>query len=300
MPYSAKVILDSVQPDGVRLTTMEVSLPKFILAELNTHRMLSKNSASSRAVPFEKMIQKVMDDPVMPVWWGKNQSGMQAKEEMSARDKEASVREWLHARDLAVTVAKRLHAVGAHKQIVNRLIEPWLFTTVIISSTSWTHFFALRCHPDAQPEMRHTAELMRAAYEASTPTKLDYGDWHMPYISDEDRECAAVLQFPLCTKFHANHRPHFVNQLLCKVSAARCARVSYLTHDGKRDLQADIDLHDRLATSGHWSPFEHVAQAQPNTPGPLCGNFQRGWAQYRKTFTNEFTPDKPYTNSDKE
>lgn len=296
MPYAAKIILDSVQPDGVRLTTMEVTLPKFILAELNTHRAFSRNSASSRAIPFEKMLQRVMDDPVMPVWWGKNQSGMQAREEMHQFNREQSTALWLKARDEAVATAYAMNSQGCHKQIVNRLIEPWLFTTVIVSSTNYAHFFALRCHPDAQPEMRHTADLMKAAYDESTPRRLEYGHWHMPYIRDQDHADAVEMTPDPTDNPHEKFVADYT-AILAKVSTARCARVSYLTHDGKRDLQADINLHHRLIESGHWSPTEHIAQAcMPGVPNdPKAGNFDPGWIQYRKTYCLEFAEEQPWT-----
>lgn len=291
MTYSARVLADSVAPNGKRLTTFEVVMPKFVQAELNTHRMLSRNSASSRAIPIEKFIEQVKKNPVLPVWWGKNQSGMQAREELSdnetAQDlhdvfgwlpdipapRDRARNEWLSARDNAVESAQWLSEIGLHKQIVNRLLEPWIFTTVIVSATEWDNFFKLRCHPDAQPELRHVAVMMRDAREASTPVKMHHESdrRHLPLISAEEQAEMRFAGFSLTD--------------ICDVSVGRCARVSYLTHDGKRDWQADISLAKKLAESGHWSPFEHVAA--PRAAAVRIGNFI-GWEQYRAKVDPDF------------
>lgn len=270
---SARILADSISPDGVRLTTLEITLRRFVLAELNTHRVFSRNSASSRAIPVEKMLERVKTNPAMPVYWGANQKGMQAGEELSGHDLEMAKREWLWARDKAVEHVERLLEIGLHKQLTNRLLEPWMWQTVIVSATEWENFFNLRCHPDAQPEIRVAAEAMREAMENSRPKQIGYGEWHLPLIRDEDR---AEVQD---------------EQILCKISAGRCARVSYLTHDGRRDLQADIDLCERLVSSGHMSPLEH--QARPVDGHSLYPSNFYGWHQFRKSIPGEdvFRPD---------
>jgi thymidylate synthase ThyX len=290
--HSAKVLVDSISPDGVRLTTLEVTMPRIVLAEFNTHRMFSRNSASSRAIPVEKMIKRVVEDPYIPSSWGKNQKGMQAGEEVDSTDKWLAQSDWLKARDSAVTHAKSLLGRGIHKQLTNRLLEPFMWHTCIVTATEWDNFFNLRCHPDAHPEIRRTAEKMRVAMKVSEPTDLDYGQWHMPLIHQEDYDWWAKTT-------------QVLDLALQKISVARCARVSYLTHDGKRDHEADLDLHNRLLSSGHMSPFEHVARpieeedyGNPRfalTPWrkegdrfvlDFLGNF-RGWVQYRKTILHE-------------
>lgn len=265
MAYEVKIIRDSVARHGKRLTTWELTYPRFVHAELMTHRLFSRNSASSRAIPIEKMIERVLTDPAMPVYWGKNQSGMQAATELD-RDEISSAREeWLQARDSAVCHARELQAKGVHKQIVNRLIEPWMWITVILSATEFANWFHLRDHKDAQPEIREVAARMNELYHSARPMPLKVGEWHMPLTGFAGDE-------------------HLSPEDMLKVSVGRCARVSYLTHNGERDVQADIDLCDRLSKSGHWSPFEHVARAMETaTPS---GNFI-GWRQYRKLFSNE-------------
>lgn len=271
MGFSARVLLDSVSPAGVRLTTMEVRYPRFIHSELMTHRVMSRNAASSRAIPIKRMIEAVREDPAMPVWWGRNQSGMQARETLTPAQQEVAEREWREALADALTHAEKLSSsdINLHKQLVNRLLEPFAWITVIVSATEWANFFVQRTHEDAQPELQHVARMMLEAYRRSAPQRLGVGEWHTPLIqpdemgllADEDRR---------------------------KVSVARCARVSYLSHDGKRDVAKDLELYERLyagGANGHWSPFEHVATPLADA-ARWSGNF-RGWEQFRKRFPQE-------------
>ena len=274
MAYSCKILADSISPVGIRITTFEVSFPRFVLAEFNTHRVFSRNSASSRAIPVKKLIEKVTTDPAMPVWWGKYQKGMSASVELDPDEIELAKNYWLNARDNAVKSAQNLMSIGGreqglHKQITNRLLEPWMWQTVIVTATEWSNFFALRCNPFAQPEIRQIADMMREVYHTAEPKLLQPGEWHLPLTSDLDRIEAETHPDP---------------NLLLKLSTARCARVSYLTHDGVRDLSADVGLHDTLISSGHMSPCEHPAMATDGTE--FSGNF-RGWVQYRKQLPNE-------------
>lgn len=273
--YAARVLADSIGPIGVRLTTLEVTLPRIVLAEFNTHRVLSRNSASSRAIPVEKRIAVVREHPFIPDAFGANQRGMQAGD-ASGVDQDTARAAWLRARDAAVEHASALASAGVHKQWANRLLEPFCWHTIIVSATEWANYFALRLHRDAQPEIRRATECMRDAMEASRPRWLKHGEWHLPLV-DPDRDGALSIR----------------EQVACSV--ARCARVSYLTHDGKRDVAADVVLHDRLLTSGHMSPFEHPARVPPPTGLPFggaddmlswSGNF-RGWTQYRKLIRGE-------------
>ena len=288
MAYDAKIVLDSVSTAGDRLTTMEVTFPRIVLAEFNTHRAFSRNSASSRAIPFKKQIDKIIADPFVPTYWGANQSGMQAEKEVDYESRLIAVREWLAARDDAVAAAATLHDLNIHKQTVNRLLEPFMWQTVIVTATEWSNFFALRANPQAQPEIREIAEWMQRLHQESEPTELQSGEWHMPYLQSDER--------PL-----VDDDPERMQQ----VSAARCARVSYLTQDGKRDLEEDVKLYARLKNGGHLSPLEHVATPawhvattpwEPRVSGwddgvigkrsEQHGNL-RGWKQLRKFVPNE-------------
>lgn len=258
MPYAARVLLDSVSEAGIRLTTLEVTFPRFVLAEFNTHRSLSRNSASSRAIPTAKIIQRVEDDPVTPLEWGRNQRGMSASAQLPEEEREEAQRAWLDARDCAVEQAQRLHHLSVHKQVVNRLLEPFLWHTVIVTATEWENFYDLRCSANAQPEIREAALRMRDAMSASTPMSVGRGDWHMPLMQEDERDLDLEVRK--------------------KVSIARCARVSYLTHDGTRELEKDLELYERLRSDRHLSPFEHVAT--PSGDAEFHANF-RGWIQAR-------------------
>lgn len=225
MTYSAKIICDHIGPSGKRLTTFEATYPKFVHNELMTHRALSRNTASSRAIPYEKTRQVVIDDPVIPVWWGKNQKGMQAREELTGEALDNAMQAWVDARHEAVIRADILHSYGVHKQLVNRVIEPWMWITAIITATEWSNFWYLRCNPDAQPEMQKIATMMRDLYFSSSPVEVGLGYFHLPYVRAED--WTEVLEgndwFPNA------HQEAEGLEKLCSVSVARCARVSYLT-----------------------------------------------------------------------
>lgn len=307
---SARIIADSISPAGKRITTFEIEFPRFVLAEFNTHRMLSRNSASSRAIPIEKVIENIQNNPAIPVWWGKNQSGMQAKEEL---DNEEPIWEyphyeegyetgystegptalgrakeiWLEARDAAINFARQLSELGLHKQIVNRILEPWVMTKVITTATDWDNFFHLRNHPDAQPEIHELARLMWETYKANTPSLLMAGEWHLPYI--ETRVIRHVARyFSNGEELSLEHAQ--------KVSASLCAQVSYRKAD--ESLDKALLVYDRLVTSTpvHASPFEH--QATPlEDPKEISGNF-RGWQQFRQLIPNNncekyFLADSP-------
>lgn len=282
MSYSTRILLDSISPAGRRLTTWELQYPRFVHAELMTHRLFSRNSASSRAIPVEKMLQRIMDDPALPVFWGANQKGMQAAEELSPETIEKVKAIWLRLRDQAVAGARELMELGLHKQLCNRPTEPWMFITVIVSATSFDNWFHLRDHWQAQPEIAWVAKDMHEKYKESKPTQLRVGDWHMPLIESND----CIHAIAMAQSHHGN-----AVEILKKVSTGRVARVSLLTHDGKRDLREDIALHDKLLAgqdSGdplHMSPFEHIAVALED-PNQQSGNF-RGWGQYRKTIKGE-------------
>ena len=264
MSYSAptaKVIAASASLDGDHfnyLYTVEAKIHRFVLAELNTHRVFSRNSASSRAIPIAKQIASATNDPSMPLSWGSNKPGMQAGDELSEKDRWLCQEQWLEARNNAVKSATSLSSLGLHKQVVNRLLEPFLWHTVIISSTEWKNFFKQRCHKDAQPEIKAAAEAIKEAMEFSLAPLLFKGEWHLPYILPEEKEVIDV-------------------ETLKKCSVARCARVSYNNHDGTRDIEKDLELYTKLVSGSHFSPFEHVA-----TPGAGTRNF-KSFVQLRES-----------------
>ena len=276
--YSAKIVADSVNPAGDRITTFELTYPRFVHAELMTHRMFSRNSASSRAIPTAKLVERVVETPVLPKWWGKNQSGMQAREELSGDALDQVKTMWLQARDSAVRWSEALRDAGLHKQIANRIIEPWMFITVIVTATEWDNWYHLRDSEFAQPEIAWVARQMRRLHDENEPEKLKPHEWHLPYVELREPAHDLYVERPVGMEIAA------WMTFLKKISTARCARVSYLTHDGKRDYAEDIKLHDRLSTNGHWSPFEHPAECWETSQ--RFGNFF-GWRQYRKRFAAE-------------
>jgi thymidylate synthase ThyX len=273
--FEAKIVLDSISPGGDRLTTIQATYPRFVHSELMTHRKFSRNAASSRAIPVKKQIAQVLADPAMPVEWGLNEPGMQANTLAPPDVATQGVAEWLKARDDAVVQAQALSDLGLAKQIVNRILEPFVWMTVIISATDWDNFWWQRCSrysPLAQPELRYVADMMLEAYEDSNPTLVVPGDWHTPYIQRDE------------------HLTTLSERM--RVSAARCARVSYLTQSGVRDHEEDLKLYDRLVSAKplHGSPLEHVAtpclgHEKGPAPGMIKwwvhqGNFE-GWDQMR-------------------
>lgn len=273
MSFAAKVLCDSVHwKSGVRLTTLEVVYPRMVHSEDLRHRMKSCNVASSRAIPVQKILNEVCENPVIPIHWGAAQKGMQAFNEVPPDTQEKARRIVLRLRDQAVAAAEELLELGLHKQVINRYLEPWMWCTVLATATDrcWRHFDSLRRHVDAEPHIRRIADIAAQAREQSTPVVLQDGQWHLPLFGfDGDEQITDPWQ-------------------QVKVSAGRCARVSYKTHDGRRDVQADIDLADRLVADRHYSPTEH--QAMVVDPSEvIISNFSGGWKQYRKFLPGEYT-----------
>jgi hypothetical protein len=274
----AKVILDSQYDGGPRLTTFVIKFHRFILPEFNTHRVFSKNTSSSRAIPVQKMIERVKNDPAMPLKFGKNKKGMSASDYLEGEELERAKEIWLKARDNAVESALNLVNLGVHKQTVNRLLEFATWTEMIVTGTDFANFYTLRIHPDAQPEMQELATKMYEAQAASTPQVLNKCDWHLPFILPSDIEAA---------KYYPSNDVY----LLQKISAARCARVSYLKHDGTNpSIEDDLALFDKLVQNkiAHMSPLEHQAEVPyTSVSKPLYRSNLRGWFQFRKFFPQE-------------
>lgn len=263
MGIQAKVIADSVSPEGYRLTTLECTFHRFILSEFNTHRKFSRNSASSRAIPVNKIIEQVLSDPAIPIKFPQEQPGMSGtKDEVHLRYK--AEQRWRGAAIQAAKSATSLSILKVHKSVVNRLLEPFMWHTVVVSSTDWDNFFNQRISPDAQPEINDLAEKMQSALRASVPQRVGKGEWHLPYVTEHEH----------------NYYDIGTRQAL---SVARVAGVSYNRLGKTRELEADLKLYDRLlsATPPHWSPFEHVATpSEFVVPGHDLGNFDC-WVQLR-------------------
>lgn len=277
----AVVLADSISPQGIRLTTMEVTMHRFVLAEFNTHRVFSRNSASSRAIPGRLQRERVLTVPAEPLAWPSKQSGMQGGEEVMSSDAIRAGMYWRKAAMQAATVASQLDDLGIHKSVTNRLLEPFLMQTVIVSSTEWDGFFAQRDSELAQPEIAVPARLMREAYEESTPKNFELEQrynlpmWHLPLIDDQTHaELIERVAADTGIIIGTGNSPEYY-ELATKVSAARCARVSYLTHDGTRDIDKDLELYERLVTADppHWSPLEHVATPCPTVEDKTVNRF---------------------------
>lgn len=303
MKIESKLILASKSRDtGVTLYTFVLTYPRVILAEVNTHRVLSRNTASSRAIPSKKQRWRVLHDFFTPVTIGQNQKGMQAGKELEGWRRWAAIKVWQWSRYPMVFASWLLDKLGAHKQVVNRIVEPWTFTQQVVTCTDLKNVFKLRDHKDAEPhfqiiaaqmhkQVQYVESLFRTVnFDCRNPDgsvcplenvnpplgvyrvqMLRSGDWHLPFVDQAE----------------------MTNNIenLKKISAARSARVSYfLPENGQRsDIGRDLELCERLSTSGHWSPFEHVATPVPSDR--YIGNF-RSWKQFRKEYPEEHGGDR--------
>lgn len=294
---NAEMLAHSITEHGAEAITMRITLPRIILAEFNTHRKIAKNTSSSRAIPIVKMVKHVYENMFYPVHWGANQSGMQAEKELRGFRKTLAKMSWRTFGVMACGAALVMDKIGVHKQITNRLIENFSYITMIFTTTDLSNFFALRHHPDAQPEIRELAGKMKFAYDASEPNLLKKGEWHLPLV--HEHEMATDIE------------------TLRMISAARCASTSYQTVDGK-EINAEVALRiaSKLIKSNpiHASPFEHqltpdelvevewrVAKSKkkmvtskvwknPNLHGNTIG-----FIQSRKLMSGEsFTTDNPH------
>lgn len=299
MTIAAELIADSISEQRIRVRTFMCRYPRFIHAELMTHRVFSRNASSSRAIPVERMIADLRRDPAMPVYWGANQKGMQAGAELQGFQQEAVRTAWLHGLKEMIAIAEQMVANGLHKQIANRILEPWAHINVVITATDFENFYTLRRHKDAQPEIKVLADAMWEAEQASTPRLLKSGEWHLPFINADDWQDAYLF----AKKGRITRdEPAYGEKLdiVRKVSVARCARTSYLTFDGKAStIEEDMALFEKLVVAQplHASPAEHQCtpdmiderDSQIFENPHLHGNL-RGWIQYRKILPGEFIP----------
>ena len=308
---SAKVVCDSISEQGIRLTTFEIEYPRIVMSEFNTHRAVSRNSSSSRAIPVSKMLEHTKNINLKPVYFGSKKSGMQAGEELVGEDLQYAKSTWESALHSMVHSAKILDDCGVAKEVCNRLVEPFQLVKVVCTATDWDNFFNLRLHPDSDPNICMLAYKMYQAMQESKPIKLKTGEWHLPYVNigwnGKGEMCYADEDF------------NFVDlEQAIKLSAASCASVSYRT-EGMTLEKAD-KIFDMLikAEVVHSSPLEHCATpvskeveiensdyltvgfinkaSDPNTwedgithknkQGQLCSGNLRGWVQYRHLLPN--------------
>lgn len=314
MTVSATVVLDSISPAGKRLTTFQIAAHRFILAEINTHRMLSRSYRSSRAVPSKRLIEEVRTNPAMPVHWGANRPGMQAKDELTGDELVRAKEHWRFAARAASDYAENMAAEGLHKQVANRVLEPFMWAHGVITATEWDNFFGLRLHEDAQPEFRALAEVMWAAREASDPKLLQPSEWHLPYIDRDEQEQAFRRSFK-----GREYDAAWQLDLCLKMSVARCARASIKSFDTDKPstIEEDLATYVKLNIPGtesydpsrpiHASPAEHQATPDEFLPDETilsiygAGRYKRpdqwgnlvGFRQYRKMLPGEAVAPLP-------
>lgn len=294
MTIKAKVIADSVSLSGKRITTLELEYPRFIHSEFMTHRMFSRNAASSRAIPINKMHELINNNPAMPLHWGVNKAGMSADAEI--KETLLAKKRWKFAAYSAVINSELLQKLGLHKQVVNRITEPFQHIKTVVTATEFANFFELRDHKDAQPEIADLAAKMREAMKKSEPKVIREYEWHVPYVT-------SVRGNDNVLKYWADEETEIDVDQARKISASCCAQVSYRNSDSS--LQKAEMIFDRLINSApiHASPIEHQATPIPEfyhtkpNPSPWVlgvtsldrkgqrwsGNFN-GWIQYRQLF----------------
>lgn len=278
---TAKVIQDSVcHRTATRITTFELEYPRFIHSEFMTHRMLSRNAASSRAIPISKLVKLIEQTPARPIEWGKNIKGMQATEQLDIPQLLEVSTLWDNIAKITCGVARKFDNLQLHKQISNRILEPYQMIKVVCTATTYDNFFHLRKHPDAQPEIKELATVMWNAYNKSSPDGLGPGEWHVPYILREDTGLG--LQYYIWEE-QDNLEKQIVKTYLTAeqaimISASCCAQVSY------RILNTDIDkardIFERLVESKpvHASPLEHQATPMTNITSSCsdCAFWEKG------------------------
>ena len=275
---SAKIIKHSITEWGQEIVTFELEYPRMIHAEFLVHRVIAKNSSSSRAIPVMAMIKSIWNNPAKPCYWGRNQAGMSAKEELAGWNLSAAKGIWWVAAKTNCLFSFLLSKVGAHKQIANRITEPFSHIKIVATATSWDNFFTLRIHPDAQPEIQELAREMQKVYNSSSPQVLKKGEWHLPYVESD-------------------YLNWMTQEQALKLSASLCAQTSYRKVDDSLE-KADA-IFGRLVESSpiHFSPTEHQGTPLDDESSILfthkdrlgrlwSGNFC-GWGQYRQQIQQE-------------
>lgn len=270
----SQIVLDSINPAGNRLTTWLLTYPRFIHAELMTHRVASRNSASSRAIPADKVIESVRENPACFEQVGRKNKGMQAQEVCTPEEYQQFHNAWFTLGAQALKFVEQWAPTIA-KQVVNRAVEPWMHMTVLFTMCNHSNFFGRRAHPAADPNFQVLAYGMLDKYLKSGPTCRAWGAWHLPGIDEKSAD-------------------GFTTTEKLKIATALACRASYSAFDDGISLDDAIRIHDKGVKDRHWSPFEHSALAAPKHP---LSNFDEdgrcsGWMQYRKYFIQEAGRDE--------
>lgn len=291
MPNEVKILKASESPLGIKLYTFELKYWRAIHSECCRHRSFSRTVESSRAKPIQKNIDEVRNNPFIPDHWSINGPGMVAKQYETNPQAILGYRNAVRMMaEGAAAMAEQLANLGLHKQIVNRYLEPYLYTKEVVTCTdiAFRSFLDLRTAPDAEPHIQDLAFAMKQAVSKCTPELLTYGEWHLPYITEEDQEL--IEQY--IRDNDLKMEPRVIKDLKKKVSAARSARCSYKAYDGTTSIDADLKLYDKLVAGKHYSPLEHVCTPDYTDNGSWVhlanhGN-HIGWNQFRKEIENKF------------
>ncbi len=278
---TATVIQDSVcYRTGTRIATFELEYPRFIHSEFMTHRLLSRNAASSRAIPISKLIKLIEDRCATPIEWGKNIKGMQATEQLELPDLMKASEAWRELSKDACDTARKFDALKVHKQIANRILEPFQLIKVVCTATEYDNFFHLRKHPDAQPEIHELAKVMWQALKDSNPIGLASDEWHVPYINREPNEhgLSYYIWEEQDNLEKQTVKTYLTKEQAIKISASCCAQVSYRILN--TDIEKANDIFERLVESKpvHASPLEHQATPMSNLTNSCnsCDSWERG------------------------
>lgn len=255
--FSVRTIRASINPAGEKIVTLVARYPRFIHSELMTHKDLRRNASSSRAIPFKTMLRLTRKEMAAPIFWGKNQPGMQAQVELTGFAKWFAKFMWYGTGHIVLTLAWLLSFSKVHKQVINRMIEPWTYINVQITATNWNRMLNLRLDKAAQPEFQLLAQLIKEALDTAEYEQLQWGEWHLPWIDSEETM--------------------YITSQLILISSARSARLSYTPiGEPKRNIEKDLTLSNDLLVQEHLSPFEHPARAEPGVHAGMAG-----WCNYR-------------------
>jgi hypothetical protein len=293
----ARLITDSISQNGKRFSTFELEYPRFIHSEFMTHRMISKNASSSRAVPIGRAIQNILDNPAFPVHWGAAQAGMQASNELIGVPLDVAKELWRNGIEQSISLVKEFDDIGCHKQIAARWLEPGQIIKVVASGTDWDNLMWLRNDDAAQPEFHELAKCVQECFEKSTPELLYPGEYHIPYVT------TVRTQDGTRHYIDSNSDSLSLDDAL-KISASCTAQISYRRLDDTKDKALEIFEKLFSGTKPHMSPTEHqgtpiLLSTVPWNPstwqegithvrkdGTLCSGNLTGWIQYRQTLPN--------------
>jgi hypothetical protein len=269
MGYEVRIVADSLAHHAVRLTTFQLRYPMKVHWDLLMHRAFSRSASSGRAISVSRFVRWTAADPARPLAWVGDATQMRSGGRLDDATAVLADATWRRAFEDACRHALELERLGVHRQDANALLMPFGWINVCLTATDFANFFALRIDPAARPEMQKLAVMMARAYREGEPVARPWAAdgyheaYHLPYVTAAERESHDV-------------------STLRDLSTARCARVSYMTREGKApDPVADLALARRLLAAGHWGPAEHPARTL-HLPCDSSGNY-RGWLQYRST-----------------